>query len=251
MSSLKLLLAPSSDTILFFAPQLDYYVLVGDGTLPSIVTAYASLVSPTAPGSQYPISASPTLPPLSQFGYLSSSLSLAADPKAQEAVINFLRTSRSKGFPVDGLYLSSGWCQAEGTDNRHYFAWNRQRYPSPAEFGRIVEKELEVQVIVNVKPWLLEDHPMLQSAEEAGAFVRAAPDEVGGATRSSQKDWVWGAGFGSHELGCYIDYCELQCMLRLLPQKDTDLPAASRGGSDWWKAAITEQLLSNGLTGVW
>ena len=87
--------------------QLDYYILTGDGTLPSIITAYASLVSPTpATDSPFPFTASPTLPPLSQFGYLSSSLSLAADPKAQEAIIKFLKTSRSEGFPVDGLYVS-------------------------------------------------------------------------------------------------------------------------------------------------
>lgn len=93
--------------------QLDYYVITGDGTLPSILTAYASLVSPTPPpSSQSSFAASPTLPPLSQFGYLSSSLSLAADPKAQEAILTFLRASRAQGFPVDGLYLSSGWCQS-------------------------------------------------------------------------------------------------------------------------------------------
>lgn len=192
---------------------LDYYVLLGDGNLPSIVTAYASLVSPTPPSPTFPISASPSLPPLSQLGYLSSSLSLAADPKAQEAIINFLRTSKQEGFPVDGLYLSSGWCQDETTDNRHYFAWNRQRYPDPRGFAHTVEKELQVQLIVNVKPWLLETHPMLESAEQAGAFVRAAEDARGDPTRSgeegSQKDWVWVAGFGSHELGRYFDFCEL------------------------------------------
>ncbi|ORY92423.1 glycosyl hydrolases family 31-domain-containing protein [Leucosporidium creatinivorum] len=215
---------------------LDYYVLLGDGTLPSIVTAYASLVSPTPPSPMFPISASPSLPPLSQLGYLSSSLSLAADPKAQEAVINFLRTSKKEGFPVDGLYLSSGWCQDVTTDNRHYFAWNRERYPDPRAFAHTVEKELQVQLIVNVKPWLLETHPMLESAEQAGAFVRAAEDARGDETRSSesgsQKDYVWGAGFGSHELGRYFDF-------------------SSQAGSEWWKQGTTEHLIDNGLTGVW
>ncbi|KAL8286348.1 hypothetical protein RQP46_004365 [Phenoliferia psychrophenolica] len=140
---------------------LDYYILTGDGTLPSVLSEYASLVSPLTT----PFTASPTLPPLSQFGYLSSSLSLAADPKAQEAIINFLRTSRREGFPVDGLYLSSGWCQDEITDDRNYFAWNRVRYPTPAVFGHTVETELEVRVIVNMKPWLLEAHPFIESAE--------------------------------------------------------------------------------------
>lgn len=191
--------------------QLDYYVILGDGTLPSILTGYASLVSPSS-ALPHPISASPTLPPLSQFGYLSSSLALAAEPKAQEAIIAFLKRSRAEGFPVDGLYLSSGWCQEDRTQNRHYFEWNHKRYPSPSEFGRTVEQELQVQVIVNVKPWLLDDHQMLHSAEEARAFVRAPQDALGDPARASPngslKSWVWGSGFGSHVLGSYFDYCE-------------------------------------------
>jgi hypothetical protein len=84
--------------------------------------AYAKLVipvsSPTHPhiqthtgGSSPSWSPSPVLPPLSQFGYLASSLSLAARHDAQPAIIEFVRTCRQKGFPLDGLHLSSGWCQ--------------------------------------------------------------------------------------------------------------------------------------------
>lgn len=189
-------------------------MILGDGSLPSVLTSYASLVSPTSPSASLnqPISASLTLPPLSQFGYLSSSLALAADPKAQEAIITFLKRCRLEGFPVDGLYLSSGWCQEQETDLRHYFQWNTERYPTPAEFGRIVEKELQVQVIVNVKPWLLETHPMLENAEAVGAFVRAPSDALGdwnrAGPRGSHKSWVWGSGFASHVLGRYFDFCE-------------------------------------------
>ncbi|KAI5476387.1 hypothetical protein MNV49_007765, partial [Pseudohyphozyma bogoriensis] len=215
---------------------LDYYVLTGDGTLPSILTEYASLLSPSTSSGSF--AASPVLPPLSQFGYLSSSLALAADPKAQEAVIGFLNDSRKEGFPVDGLYLSSGWCQAEDTDDRNYFSWNLSRYPTPAEFGRIVETDLEVQVIVNIKPWLLDVHPMVDSAEQVKAFVGAAEeDEVrGDRTRSTEggsaKMLVWGSGFASHKLGRYFDF-------------------SSKAGSKWWKDAIVEQLINKGLTGMW
>ena len=89
--------------------QLDYYVILGDGTLPSVLTEYARLVSPASSPSVF--AASPTLPPLSQFGYLSSSLALSAEPHAQEAIIQFLKDCRINGFPVDALHLSSGWCQ--------------------------------------------------------------------------------------------------------------------------------------------
>lgn len=203
--------------------QLDYYVILGDGSLPSVLTGYASLVSPASPFSPHPISASLSLPPLSQFGYLSSSLGLAAEPKAQTAIIEFLHRCRAEGFPVDGLYLSSGWCQDEETQNRHYFEWNTSRYPSPAEFGQTVEAELGIQVIVNVKPWLLNTHPMFKSAEDLGAFVRAPADALGDPLRASErgshKSWVWGAGFGSHVQGSYFDYCECRFTTLLLSSR--------------------------------
>lgn len=87
-------------------------MILGGGTLPSVLTEYARLVSPGAgPTPKSVFAASPTLPPLSQFGYLASSLALSAERHAQAAVIQFLKDCRAHGFPVDGLYLSSGWCQ--------------------------------------------------------------------------------------------------------------------------------------------
>ncbi|KAJ7091907.1 glycosyl hydrolases family 31-domain-containing protein [Mycena belliarum] len=205
---------------------LDYYVILGDGTLPSVLTEYARLVSPTDPSSTF--AASPSLPPLSQFGYLSSSLGLSADPHAQEAVIQFLKDCRTNGFPVDGLYLSSGWCQDENNGDRNYFVWNRARYPSPADLGRIVEKELGVQFIVNIKPWLLEGHPKYGEARAKGAFVRAALDMGSGVSTS----WVWACGFADHKPGSYFDY-------------------SARAAREWWGAQIRAELLANGLTGMW
>ncbi|KAJ7267606.1 glycosyl hydrolases family 31-domain-containing protein [Mycena haematopus] len=208
---------------------LDYYVILGDGTLPSVLTEYARLVSPAGLTSAF--AASPSLPPLSQFGYLSSSLALAAEPHAQEAVIQFLKDCRTHGFPVDGLYLSSGWCQDEATGDRNYFVWNRSRYPSPADFGRIIEKELGVQLIVNMKPWLLAVHPRYNAALERGAFVRPAPDAAeAGATASTS--WLWAVGWESHKPGSYFDY-------------------SSHGGCAFWDEQIRTELLANGLTGMW
>ncbi|KAJ7495980.1 glycosyl hydrolases family 31-domain-containing protein [Mycena galericulata] len=207
---------------------LDYYVILGDGTLPSVLTEYARLVSPACPSAAF--AASPSLPPLSQFGYLASSLALSAQPRAQEAVIQFVKNCRTHGFPVDGLYLSSGWCQDEVTGDRNYFVWNRVRYPSPADLGRIVEKELGVQFIVNIKPWLLAAHPRFGDALAKGAFVRPAPDAEAGAQAATS--WVWASGFASHAPGSYFDY-------------------SSRAACEWWGAQIRAELLANGLTGMW
>ncbi|KAJ6625766.1 glycosyl hydrolases family 31-domain-containing protein [Mycena sp. CBHHK59/15] len=207
---------------------LDYYVILGDGTLPSVLTEYARLVSPTGPSPA--LAASPSLPPLSQFGYLSSSLALAADPQAQGAVIDFLKSCRTHGFPVDGLYLSSGWCQDEVTDDRNYFVWNRKRYPSPAELGHTVETVLGIQFIVNIKPWLLDVHPRYTTAHAQGVFVRPAPDAEDAATAA--RSWVWANGFASHKPGAYLDY-------------------SARAACAWWGEQIRAELLANGLTGMW
>ncbi|KAK4049956.1 hypothetical protein OIV83_003780 [Microbotryomycetes sp. JL201] len=221
------------------AGPLDYYVMLGDGTLPSILTEYASLMSPKPlQAVPHPVTTSSSLPPLSQFGYLASSLSLAAETKAQESIIEFVKRSRKEGFAIDGLYLSSGWCQNEKTDNRHYFAWNRSRYPDPAALGRAIEADLEVQTIVNIKPWLLTDHPSYASALElhkrtpGGIFVKCADDRTDEMPDGAQVDLVWTSGFAAHGPGSYFDY-------------------SSNGGTEWWRQAIKQQLLENGLTGMW
>jgi alpha-glucosidase len=85
-------------------------VILADGTLPSVIHAYATLVSPKL-GSDKSFAASLALPPLSQFGHLASSLTLAAEKNAQSAIIDFVKTSRRRGFPVDSLHLSPGWYQ--------------------------------------------------------------------------------------------------------------------------------------------
>ena len=92
------------------------------------------------------MSSSLTLPPRSQFGYLASSLGLAQADNAQEEIVKFVKECREEGFPIDGLHLSSGWCQEPKTGARNFFVWNRERYPDPLAMGRKVENEMGVVV---------------------------------------------------------------------------------------------------------
>lgn len=93
-----------------------------------------------------------------------------------------------------------------------------------------------VTVIVNIKPWLLEVHPMLYSAEEVSAFIRSAEDAKGDGERESEggsaKSWVWSSGFGAQARGRYFDF-------------------SSQGGSRWWGEKVREMILEMGLSGVW
>ncbi|CUA68775.1 hypothetical protein RSOLAG22IIIB_03635 [Rhizoctonia solani] len=221
---------------------LDYYVILGDGTLPSVISTYAALVSPSlsfhhpkthlSDVNAYfkPWRASLTLPPRSQFGYLASSLALAAEPHAQDAVLDFVKTCRKKGFPIDALHLSTGWCQNPETDNRHYFVWNRQRYPDPRALGTALEQEMNIRIIVNIKPWLLDDHPLYEEALKGESYVRAAEDadsDIGVA-----KSLLWSNAPGEHMYGSYLDF-------------------SSPGAVEWWSRHIKEDIVGMNMTGMW
>ncbi|KAG8689890.1 hypothetical protein FRC11_015020 [Ceratobasidium sp. 423] len=222
---------------------LDYYVILGDGTLPSVVSTYAALVSPSLGPNHHkatlsdtdayfkPWRASLTLPPRSQFGYLASSLVLSATAHAQDGILDFVKTCRKKGFPIDGLHLSSGWCQNPETDNRHYFVWNRQRYPDPHALGTVLEKEMDMHIIVNIKPWLLDDHPWYEEALKGDSYVRAAPDAPDPKV-SAAKSILWSNGLGEHMYGSYLDF-------------------SSPGGAEWWSRHIKEDLIGMNMTGMW
>ncbi|KAG9127037.1 hypothetical protein FRC07_000922 [Ceratobasidium sp. 392] len=216
---------------------LDYYVILGDGTLPSIVSIYASLTSPPFPSkSEAPNGsswrASLTLPPRSQFGYLASSLALAAEPHAQDAVLDFAKTCRAKGFPIDALHLSSGWCQNPETDNRHYFVWNRQRYPDPRALGAALEHDMGIRIIANIKAWLLDDHPLYDEALGTGAYVQAASDGKDAGQSRPAKSILWSGPPGAHMHGSYLDF-------------------SSKGGAQWWSQHIKQDLIGMNVTGMW
>ncbi|CAE6448403.1 hypothetical protein ACGC1H_005534 [Rhizoctonia solani] len=222
---------------------LDYYVILGDGTLASVISAYAALVSPSL-GTNYPEKplsntnsyfkawrASLTLPPRSQFGYLASSLALAAESHAQEAVLDFVKTCRKKGFPIDALHLSTGWCQNPETDNRHYFVWNRQRYPDPRALGTTLEQEMSIRIIVNIKPWLLDDHPLYEEALKGESYVRAAEDAPDSKIKVA-KSLLWSNAPGEHMYGSYLDF-------------------SSPGAVHWWSRHIKEDIVGMNMSGMW
>ncbi|CAE6422966.1 unnamed protein product [Rhizoctonia solani] len=221
---------------------LDYYVILGDGTLPSVISTYAALVSPSL-GSNFsktplsdtnayfkPWRASFTLPPRSQFGFLASSLAVSAELHAQDAIQDFVKTCRNKGFPVDALHLSSGWCQHPENGNRHYFVWNRQRYPDPRTLGTALEEEMGIRLIVNIKPWLLNDHPLYEEALKGDSYVRAAKDAPD--PKGIAKSILWSNGLGEHTYGSYLDF-------------------SSPGAVQWWSRHIKEDLVAMNMTGMW
>ena len=210
---------------------LDYYVLLGE-RVPDIVTQLAHLVTPCSAQDPVKWLASPTLPRRSELGYLASSLTLSEREDAQAAVVEYVRETRAHGFRLDGMHLSSGYCLDASSGERNYFIWNRDKYPDPAALGQEMEKELQCQVIINVKPWLLDGHPWYARTASEGAFVGAAPDAADRGEHGECKTIHWSSSMGQTARGSYIDF-------------------TSNGGCSAWSKLMQDGVLSKHISGMW
>ena len=243
---------------------LDYYVLMGsssisqDGSrgrvarpqLRDIVSQFATLVTPysaavtSIANPKAPRNlmggwqASPTLPRLSSFGYLASSMTLSERDDAQQAVEEYVIETRQNGFPVDGMHLSSGYCLDPESEERMYFVWNKQKYPDPLGLGRKLEQDLNCHLIINVKPWLLEGHIWYKEAAQAGAFVQASQDALASqdtdrsALNKSSRTYHWSTSMGQTNSGSHFDF-------------------SAKAGSQFWQKMIKDGVNANGITGIW
>jgi alpha-glucosidase len=257
----------------YYSPEqgaLDYYVLLGESSIcnngnvrrpiarphpRTIIRQFAQLVTPFVTPTPLTESdkkekgsmsrnlmpafaASPSLPRLSSFGYLASSLTLSERDDAQVAIKEYISETRRRGFPVDGMHLSSGYCINEENGERNYFIWNRKKYTDPASMGKQLELEGQCHLIVNVKPWLLEDHPWYQEAALEGALVLASRDAVDNhlascvGVASASRTLHWSSTMGVTALGTHFDF-------------------SSQAGAEMWGKAIRTGITANNISGLW
>ena len=155
-------------------------------------------------------------------GYLGSSMYYPElDKDCDDAILDFIDTTREEKIPVDGFQLSSGYCTVE-TDKgikRCVFTWNKKRFKDPREFFAQMEKR-GVTVSPNVKPGILLIHPKLDEMKAKGMFIKASDsDEPGIGT------W-WGGK------GVFADFTN--------PSTRT-----------YWKEMLKENVLEYGTSSVW
>ena len=160
--------------------------------------------------------------PKSALGYLGSSMyypELEAD--CDDAITEFIDTTKEEGIPVDGFQLSSGYCAVDTEEGvkRCTFTWNKKRFKDPKDFFAQMKKR-GVCVSPNVKPGMLLVHPKLEEMKEKDMFIRASEsDEPGIGT------W-WGGK------GMFVDFT-----------KDST--------RENWKALLKENVLEYGTSSVW
>lgn len=189
--------------------DIDLFLIAGPGVR-SVVERYTDLTGKSAMLPRYAL------------GYLGSSMYYPElDQDCDEAILDFIDTTREEGIPVDGFQLSSGYCTVE-TDQgikRCVFTWNKKRFSDPKGFFRSMA-ERGVSVSPNVKPGILLVHPLLEEMKQKGMFIRASDsDEPGVGT------W-WGGK------GMFVDFTKASA------RKD-------------WKSMLKEQVLEYGTSSVW
>ena len=189
--------------------DIDLFLIAGP-TVREVVERYTDLTGKSA------------LLPRYALGYLGSSMyypELESD--CDDAIIDFIDTTKEEQIPVDGFQLSSGYCTVE-TDKgvkRCVFTWNKKRFKDPKDFFKQMA-DRGITVTPNVKPGMLLIHPMLKDMKAKNMFVKASnSDEPGVGT------W-WGGK------GVFVDYTNA----------DT---------RKYWKELLKENVLDYGTCSVW
>ena len=189
--------------------DIDLFLIAGP-SVRQVVERYTDLTGKSAMLPRYAL------------GYLGSSMYYPElDNDCDDAILDFIDTTREEKIPVDGFQLSSGYCTVE-TDKgikRCVFTWNKKRFKNPGEFFAQMEKR-GVTVSPNVKPGILLIHPRLDEMKAKGMFIKASgSDEPGIGT------W-WGGK------GVFADFTN--------PCTRT-----------YWKEMLKENVLEYGTSSVW
>ena len=189
--------------------DIDLFLIAGP-SVRQVVERYTDLTGKSAMLPRYAL------------GYLGSSMYYPElDNDCDDAILDFIDTTREEKIPVDGFQLSSGYCTVE-TDKgikRCVFTWNKKRFKDPREFFAQLEKR-GVTVSPNVKPGILLIHPKLDEMKAKGMFIKASgSDEPGIGT------W-WGGK------GVFADFTN--------PSTRT-----------YWKEMLKENVLEYGTSSVW
>ncbi len=183
--------------------DLDYYVIAGPR--PADVTRRFTWLT-----------GRPAHLPKWALGYSGSTMSYTDAPDAQAQMARFIENCRAHDILCDSFHLSSGYTSIG--PRRYVFHWNREKFPDPAAFAASYA-EAGVRLIANIKPCLLDDHPLFAEAHAKGLLI-CEPD--------GEPSWCqfWDGA------GAYIDF--------------TNPDAAA-----WWREHVAADLLDLGITATW
>jgi alpha-glucosidase len=186
------------------AGDLDYYLFIGP-TLLEVTKKFVRLTGKTFFGPKWSL------------GYSGSTMHYTDAPDAQQQLMKFIRLCAEHRIPCDSFQLSSGYTSIN--DKRYVFNWNHDKFPRP-EAMTAAFHHAGLKLAANIKPCLLQDHPLYAEVAEQGLFIQDSE------TATPERSSFW------DDEGSHLDFTN---------------PATFA----WWQAQVTRQLLEKGIDSTW
>ncbi len=158
----------------------------------------------------------PALMPRWAIGYSGSTMTYTDAPDAQAQMADFIEKLEAHDIGCTSFHLSSGYTSIG--NKRYVFNWNRNKFPDPAGFVASYA-QAGIELVPNIKPALLRDHPLYAELDTKGLFV---VDEEGRTVEGQFWD----------EVGAFVDFTN---------------PEAAR----WWREQVKSALLDHGMRATW
>lgn len=185
--------------------DLDFYCLFG-ADAKAVVANFARLTGRMA------------FPPRWSLAYSASTMHYTDAADADRQLLGFLDKLTEHNLPCGSFQMSSGYTMIG--DKRYVFNWDHARFPDPegvlARFA-----QAGVEVVANIKPALLLDHPLFAEVEAFRGFVRDSEDPA-----RPHITQFWGGD------GAYLDFTNPRT-------------------SAWWSDKVRAQLLEKGIGSTW
>ncbi len=184
--------------------DLDYYVMTG-ATPGEVIAQFVRLVGGTH------------LPPRWSLGYAQTSMGMTDAPDAQQQLNGFIDRIESEGVPCSAFHYGSGY--SSRGKRRYVFTWNNEKFPDPKTLNAKFH-DAGMQVVANIKPCLLDDHPAYAELKAGNGFIRDAD------SGQPVVEQFWD-GVGSH-----IDFTQPEAI-------------------EWWQKGLKAQVLEFGIDVGW
>ncbi len=184
--------------------DLDYYLMVGSNP-GEVIAQFVHLIGGTH------------LPPRWSLGFAQTAMGLADAPDAQDQLDAFITRIEAEGIPCSSFHYGSGY--SSRGKRRYVFTWNSGKFPDPKTLNARFHAA-GMQLVANIKPCLLDDHPAFEEVRTQGGFVHDV------STGQPVVEQFWD-GVGSH-----LDFTH---------------PAVVA----WWQENLRAQVLDYGIDAGW